>query len=139
MSPPSPVSKISQARNQCESRWQAEPYLAYFLTWKMETTCSSETSVDFQWTTWRYIPEDRTLYISLINTHIYYLGHFSSSHFSKHNFLEYGSELKMMDNVKNNGYVCCDTPLSETFRLSIIYLLLLECNIILFPGRYAHM
>jgi hypothetical protein len=27
----------------------------------MEATCSSETSVDFQWTTRRYIPDDRTL------------------------------------------------------------------------------
>jgi hypothetical protein len=27
----------------------------------MEATCSSETSVDFQWTTWHYIPEDKTL------------------------------------------------------------------------------
>jgi hypothetical protein len=30
------------------------------LTVKMET-CFSETSIDFQWTTRRYIPEDRTL------------------------------------------------------------------------------
>jgi hypothetical protein len=28
----------------------------------MESTCSSETSVDFQRTTWRYIPDDRTLH-----------------------------------------------------------------------------
>jgi hypothetical protein len=28
----------------------------------MQATCSHETSVDFQRTTWRYIPEDRTLY-----------------------------------------------------------------------------
>jgi hypothetical protein len=28
---------------------------------KMEVTCSSETSVDYQRTTWRYIPEDRIL------------------------------------------------------------------------------
>jgi hypothetical protein len=28
----------------------------------MEGTCSSETSVDFQGTPRRYIPEDRTLY-----------------------------------------------------------------------------
>jgi hypothetical protein len=34
---------------------------AYFLTLKMEGTCSSETSVDFQWTTWRCIPGDVTL------------------------------------------------------------------------------
>jgi hypothetical protein len=27
----------------------------------MEAICSSETSVDTQWTTWRYIPEDGTL------------------------------------------------------------------------------
>jgi hypothetical protein len=27
----------------------------------MAATCSSETSVDFQRTTWRYIPEDETL------------------------------------------------------------------------------
>jgi hypothetical protein len=31
---------------------------AYSSTLKMEATCSSRTSVDFQWTTWRYIPED---------------------------------------------------------------------------------
>jgi hypothetical protein len=35
--------------------------LAYYLTLKMEATCSSETSVDFQLTTQLYIPEDRTL------------------------------------------------------------------------------
>jgi hypothetical protein len=27
----------------------------------MEAICSSKTSVDFQQTTWRYIPEDSTL------------------------------------------------------------------------------
>jgi hypothetical protein len=35
--------------------------LAYSSTLKMEVTCSSETSVDFQLTTRRYIPEFRTL------------------------------------------------------------------------------
>jgi hypothetical protein len=35
---------------------------AYFLTLKMEAICSSEKSVHFQWTTRRYIPEDRTLH-----------------------------------------------------------------------------
>jgi hypothetical protein len=35
--------------------------LAYSLTLKMEATCSSKTSVDFQWTIWRYTPEDPTL------------------------------------------------------------------------------
>jgi hypothetical protein len=32
------------------------------LTLNVESTCSSEVSVDFQRTTRRYIPEDRTLY-----------------------------------------------------------------------------
>jgi hypothetical protein len=36
-------------------------------TLKMETICSSETSVDFQQTTWRYIPEDSTLHLHLAN------------------------------------------------------------------------
>jgi hypothetical protein len=46
--------RISQARNQRESRWQA----------KMGVICSSETSVDFQRTTRRYIAKDRTLHPS---------------------------------------------------------------------------
>jgi hypothetical protein len=28
----------------------------------MEVTCSSEMSIDFQWTTWRCMLEDRTLH-----------------------------------------------------------------------------
>jgi hypothetical protein len=39
--------------------------LAYSSTLKMEVTCSSETSVDFQRTTRRYIPEERTLHNQL--------------------------------------------------------------------------
>jgi hypothetical protein len=52
--------------------WQAElcfppaftlvSCLACSLTLKTEVTCSSKTSVDFKWTTWLYIPEDRTLH-----------------------------------------------------------------------------
>jgi hypothetical protein len=42
--------------------------LAYSLTVKMETICSSETSVDFHRTTWRYIPEDRTLRSPAVRT-----------------------------------------------------------------------
>jgi hypothetical protein len=33
--------------------------LVYSSTLKMEATCSSETSTDFQWTIWCYIPEGR--------------------------------------------------------------------------------
>jgi hypothetical protein len=36
-------------------------FFAYFLTLKMETTYSSETSIDFLRTTRRDIPEDRNL------------------------------------------------------------------------------
>jgi hypothetical protein len=38
--------------------------LAYSSTLKMEATCSSEKSVDFQRITRRYIPEDRTVQFS---------------------------------------------------------------------------
>jgi hypothetical protein len=36
--------------------------LAYSSSLKMGVTCSSETSLDFQWTTWHYIQENRTLF-----------------------------------------------------------------------------
>jgi hypothetical protein len=36
-------------------------YVSFSSTLKMEAKCSSETSADFQWTTWRYSPEDRTV------------------------------------------------------------------------------
>jgi hypothetical protein len=59
---------ISQARNQHEAGSKLACYhftlvscLASSLTLKMEMTCSSKTSVDFQWTTQHHIPEDRML------------------------------------------------------------------------------
>jgi hypothetical protein len=48
--------EISRARNQRESRWQAELHL------KMEPIRSSETSVAFQHITRRHSPEDSTLH-----------------------------------------------------------------------------
>jgi hypothetical protein len=53
------VEKISSARNQREA---CGNHLAT-LTLKMEAMFSSETSVDTQRTTRRYIPEDGTLQI----------------------------------------------------------------------------
>jgi hypothetical protein len=58
---------INSAKNQGESRCLPPVFtlvscLTYFSTLKMEATCSSETSVDTQQTTRRYIPEDGTLY-----------------------------------------------------------------------------
>jgi hypothetical protein len=35
-------------------------WLTYSFTLKMEATCPFKTSVEFQWTPWCYIPEDRT-------------------------------------------------------------------------------
>jgi hypothetical protein len=36
-------------------------FLAWLIVqpWRWEVTCSSETSVDIQWTTWCYIPKYR--------------------------------------------------------------------------------
>jgi hypothetical protein len=53
------VEKISSARNQRESRWQAGELI--FSTLKMEAICSSETSVDTQRTARHCIPEECTL------------------------------------------------------------------------------
>jgi hypothetical protein len=41
---------------------EGSAYMAYSSVLKMETICSSETSIDFQRTTWRYIPEDSILH-----------------------------------------------------------------------------
>jgi hypothetical protein len=42
--------------------FKVDSYSAYSSILKMEVICSSETSVDFQRTTWLYIPEGRTLH-----------------------------------------------------------------------------
>jgi hypothetical protein len=34
---------------------------------KMDVTCSSRTPVDFHFTTWHYVPEDRTLQITSLS------------------------------------------------------------------------
>jgi hypothetical protein len=50
------------------------PSLAYFSTLKMEATCSSETSVNFQHISRRYISEDRTLHNHWCGNLNFYLG-----------------------------------------------------------------
>jgi hypothetical protein len=52
--------RINQARNQHEAG--SKQSLAYFVTQKLEVTCSSKALVDLKWTTLCYIPEDRTLH-----------------------------------------------------------------------------
>jgi hypothetical protein len=65
--------KEAMQENQCECRWQVEPFptaftlvscLAYASTLKMEATCSHKMAVDFQRTTWRYIPEDKAIAVT---------------------------------------------------------------------------
>jgi hypothetical protein len=81
--------RISRAINQQEA--VASPRLcwstaftlvscsAYYSTLNMEAICSSETSVDFQRTTQRYIPED-----NILNSQFVYAYHLCSflSHFT---------------------------------------------------------
>jgi hypothetical protein len=55
-------SWVSEASNHYETGRKQSSCLAYFSGLKMEVEYSSETSVDFQQTTRRYIPEDRTLH-----------------------------------------------------------------------------
>jgi hypothetical protein len=52
--------RVYQARNQRKAGRKQS--LAYSSTLNMEATCSSKTSADFQRTTRRYFPEDRTLH-----------------------------------------------------------------------------
>jgi hypothetical protein len=63
--PPPSGSKSMASMKPTWSRQQVEPLLdaslAYIWTLKMEATCSSRTSADSQWTTWRNTPEDRIL------------------------------------------------------------------------------
>jgi hypothetical protein len=72
MTPCGPFKVNRDSGGICRNRWQAEPSAFMLLscstcssTPKMEAAYSSETSVHFQRTTWRYIPEDRTLNKSL--------------------------------------------------------------------------
>jgi hypothetical protein len=57
---PLKVNRINRARNQHES-YTLISLLGIFFDLKMEAIYCSETSVDFQRTTRRYIPEDSTL------------------------------------------------------------------------------
>jgi hypothetical protein len=70
--------RISQARCQRESRWQAITMVSCsaYSTLKMEAICSSETSVEFQRSTRSYIPEDSTLHATIYLSNvqqIYYI------------------------------------------------------------------
>jgi hypothetical protein len=64
--------RISLARNYREIRWQAEllffARVGTFLRLFLEPICSSETSVGFQRTTRRYIPEDINLNCNFSHT-----------------------------------------------------------------------
>jgi hypothetical protein len=66
--------KISNRRNRVKQATNRELIAAWFTivspltyssTMKIKAKCFSETSVDFQWITWRYIPEYIDLYLFL--------------------------------------------------------------------------
>jgi hypothetical protein len=59
VSPPSSVLKSKW--NKKSACFKLVSCFDYSPTLKMEASCSYETSVDFQWIAWRYMPEDRTL------------------------------------------------------------------------------
>jgi hypothetical protein len=63
--PPSSGSKNKPSRALLATCFMLVSCLAYYLTLKIEVTYSSKTSVDFQWTTQHYIPEDRTAPLTL--------------------------------------------------------------------------
>jgi hypothetical protein len=70
MSPPSSGFKRNQTTNQYESdRGHKDCFLLHdglllgLLALNMEAACSSDTSVEFQRTPRRYIPEERTFYL----------------------------------------------------------------------------
>jgi hypothetical protein len=46
----------SKTQHETSSKLHADFFIAYYSTLKMEATCSPETSVDFQRTTWCYNP-----------------------------------------------------------------------------------
>jgi hypothetical protein len=65
MSPPSSGSKNKPSKKPAclPPAFTLVSCLAYSSAMKMEATCPSETLVNFQWTTWHYIPKDRALRI----------------------------------------------------------------------------
>jgi hypothetical protein len=62
MSTPSSGSNINNLKFCTPPAFTLVSCLAYSSSLKMEATCSSETSVDSKLTTWRCIPEGRTLH-----------------------------------------------------------------------------
>jgi hypothetical protein len=55
------IRRTSKEHEAVSKKFILVPCLVYFSTLKTEATCSSETSVDFQWTIRCYIPVDMTL------------------------------------------------------------------------------
>jgi hypothetical protein len=62
--------KSKPSKSLLTSCFMLVSYLAYYSILNMETIYSIETSVDFQFNTWNYIPEDRTLRILVDKTGI---------------------------------------------------------------------
>jgi hypothetical protein len=90
--------RISQVRSQSQAASKQSFYSAYSWTLKMVATCSSETSVDFQRTTRRYIPEAehlvQILYFWILSI-VLSLSKNRPVYFSKHNVSETGFYLRL--------------------------------------------
>jgi hypothetical protein len=75
---------IRQAKNECEAGSKIMvSCLAYFSALKMEATCTSETSVNFQRTTRLCIPDGRTLHNHRLKAMILVSGPSNTAHFNK--------------------------------------------------------
>jgi hypothetical protein len=90
------VTRLSEARNQRESRWKIQLSWLIFWPWKLGL-CSSETSAGFQRATQHYIPGDRThqqlrlyeCYITFTSVDNYFLFHRGSYFMKDHHALEH--------------------------------------------------
>jgi hypothetical protein len=77
--------------------------LAYSFTLKMESTFSPKMLVDLQWTTFHYIPEDRTLHTTY------------SVLFKEMMSVSYRNFIKIRDIFKEIAILCFEAHLKATF------------------------
>jgi hypothetical protein len=116
MPPSSPVSKNKQTLSPPFTLVYCS---AYFFTLKMEAVCPSDTSVNTQRTTRRYIPQDGTLQVPSIVSPLYWLDwtisrlstwdHVTETRPSYCDAIstETGAILRMISELTSNAWDCC--------------------------------
>jgi hypothetical protein len=97
--------------------------LAYSLALKMEATCPSETSIDFQRATRRYIPEDRTLHNHRCENLRFHIRKITSRHFEIRIVLKGTQILVNAEHCTKAGEGACSPPL-WTGRLHLTFITL---------------